>query len=53
LGHQDLTTTQIYTHVTTHHLSVLLRAHHPLSGEAVADAAAPAQDPPPPTPSAK
>lgn len=30
LGHTDIATTQIYTHVQTHHLVDLLERHHPL-----------------------
>ena len=29
LGHADISTTQIYTHVTTHHLTEMHKRHHP------------------------
>ena len=29
LGHSDLSTTQIYTHVATHRLNALHEEHHP------------------------
>jgi integrase/recombinase XerD len=29
LGHADITTTQVYTHVTGDHLSAMHRRHHP------------------------
>jgi integrase/recombinase XerD len=32
LGHADIATTQIYTHVQTDRLSVTLARHHPLAG---------------------
>ncbi|WP_127144130.1 site-specific tyrosine recombinase XerD [Pelagibacterium montanilacus] len=32
LGHSDIATTQIYTHVLDRHLRELLETHHPLSG---------------------
>jgi len=32
LGHADITTTQIYTHVSGERLARLVEAHHPLSG---------------------
>lgn len=34
LGHADISTTQIYTHVLDAHLRKLLEDHHPLSGDA-------------------
>ena len=30
IGHADITTTQIYTHVAKQHLHQLIQAHHPL-----------------------
>jgi integrase/recombinase XerD len=33
LGHADITTTQIYTHVAGERLARLVEAHHPLSGK--------------------
>jgi integrase/recombinase XerD len=33
LGHADITTTQIYTHVAGDRLARLVEAHHPLSGK--------------------
>lgn len=41
LGHADLTTTQIYTHVQDARLARLVTAHHPLSGRAEAGPADP------------
>jgi integrase/recombinase XerD len=32
LGHKDISTTQIYTHVQTEHWASLLSRHHPLEG---------------------
>lgn len=37
LGHQDIATTQIYTHVTQHRLSKILQHHHPLSKASLTD----------------
>ena len=34
LGHADIATTQIYTHVAGERLARLVEAHHPLSGKA-------------------
>jgi integrase/recombinase XerD len=31
LGHADVATTQIYTHVLDEHLKTLVLSHHPLS----------------------
>jgi integrase/recombinase XerD len=33
LGHADIATTQIYTHVLEHRLAALVADHHPLAGE--------------------
>ena len=33
LGHQDLSSTQIYTHVALDHLTKLVMTHHPLMGQ--------------------
>ena len=33
LGHSDISTTQVYTHVNQQQLSQLVEAHHPLSGK--------------------
>lgn len=35
LGHQDISTTQIYTHVAQDHLTELVIANHPLSGRCI------------------
>ena len=34
LGHADIATTQVYTHVLSERLQELVRVHHPLSREA-------------------
>jgi integrase/recombinase XerD len=44
LGHADIATTQIYTHVQTGHLQTLVETHHPLA-RASAPAPAPAPAP--------
>jgi len=37
LGHADISTTQIYTHLQTEHLSRLVQTHHPLASAGVPD----------------
>ena len=39
LGHADIATTQIYTHVQAERLQRLVEAHHPLAADAETDAA--------------
>ena len=45
LGHADIATTEIYTHVLDERLTALVTEHHPLADLAVADPPAPAKPP--------
>jgi integrase/recombinase XerD len=46
LGHADIATTQVYTHVQTHRLAAVVEAHHPLArGRRIRGRRGPLQDP--------